>query len=232
MRGFGVSFAEAAPGVGVLLVEAFEACVDESDVAGGGEEVDVAEPSGDDVDVRVFGYAGAGGAADVHADVHALWFEDVFAEFGGEADEGPEFALLVGVVVGESWSAVAERDEEVASGVGVGVEEDHAAAVGFGRAGADDDEVGRIVVGALPVAFEEAGAVGGGRGGEGLFRGVVVALLASLFGGEVHDPALAPRGVELCGPGGAGVVCRRGAAGAWIVVVRVASWRHPVFLPC
>ena len=50
----------------------FDGLGDDAYVSDGGDEVDVAVPAGDDVGVEVVGDAGAGGFADVDAEVEAL----------------------------------------------------------------------------------------------------------------------------------------------------------------
>src|SRR4051812_9486125 len=57
---------------GQEVVECLEGLDDHAGVGDGGHEVGVALPAGDDVPVEVAGQAGAGGAAEVQADVVAV----------------------------------------------------------------------------------------------------------------------------------------------------------------
>lgn len=59
------------------------------------------------------------------------------------------------LVVEEVWTWLAQGNQEVAVGVGVGVEEDDA------LVGTDEDVVGKIVIGVCPVVREEVAIFGG-----------------------------------------------------------------------
>lgn len=64
--------------------------------ADGGEEVGVVGPAGDDVDVKMFGHAGAGGGAEVEAEVEAFRLHRLAKGVGHPIDEGPEVGRLLG----------------------------------------------------------------------------------------------------------------------------------------
>ena len=119
---------------------------------GGGHEVGVAAPAGDEVDVEMLVDAGAGSGAEVDADVEAVGAE-------GGVDGGLE-ALehshhLEGFVVGEVLQPAGlavGQDHEVAGVVGINIEQGEAALA------AGEDEVG-FVVGALRDAGEDVSLV-------------------------------------------------------------------------
>ena len=69
--------------------------------ADGGEKVGIVGPSGDDVDVEMLGHAGAGGGAEVEADVESLGFHGLAEGVGHAVDEGPEVGGLLGGEGGE-----------------------------------------------------------------------------------------------------------------------------------
>ena len=59
--------AEALEGRGKVFGE-------DAGFAGDGHEAGVADPAGQTVEMDVTGDAGAGGAAEIHAEIHAVWF--------------------------------------------------------------------------------------------------------------------------------------------------------------
>lgn len=175
--------------------EAFCDCVEgcgvDADLGDGGDEVDVAVPAGDEVYVEVSRDACAACAALVESDVDALRFEGAFDEQHCCVDEGPEGGSLSGCVVEESCAALAEGDEEMAVGVGVFVEEDHAG--GGSIADAREDVVRAVLFGVFPVFAEE-----GWFGRRWCFGGVGVGVLfvALVLFGEGLEVLESPGGVE------------------------------------
>ena len=64
--------------------------------ADGGEKIRVVGPAWDNVDVKMFGNAGAGGSAEVEADVEAFRLHRLAEGVGHPIDEGPEVGRLLG----------------------------------------------------------------------------------------------------------------------------------------
>ena len=140
-----------------LFVDSGEVDGVDAGVGGGGEEVDVAVPAGDEVPVEVLFDAGSGGGAEVEADVEA-----VGAEGGGEGrfevfEGGEAFKeFVVGEVFEVGDDAVGE-DESVAGVVGVAVQDGEA-----GFAAPDDAVCFVFGGGGLGEAGEDFASGGGG----------------------------------------------------------------------
>ena len=109
--------------------------------AGGSEEVGVVGPAGDDVDVKMFRDAGAGGGTEVDADVEAFWLHDSAESIGHPVDEGPEVGRFLGGKRSQIVHLTVGADEDVAEVIGVSVKNGER---GF-RSG--EDEVGGVIGG-------------------------------------------------------------------------------------
>ena len=97
----------------------------------------------------MFGDAGSGGSSFVDAEVDALRGEGAADQIHAEFQQFPEFRPLLRFIIEEGGAGFAEGDEEMAIGVGVAVEEDHAVVV------AVDDMVGLVGLGMTPVLSEK-----------------------------------------------------------------------------
>lgn len=168
-----------------MLPHCLEGLGEDSGVAEDGHEVGVAVPARDDVEVEVAGDAGAGGFAEVDADVEAVGLEGFLEEplgFDGGVHEACAFFVVEVFQVGDFSEG---EDEEVAGVVGVAVHEDEGAWL------AGDDEGGLVV-------FEH------GEGGEGASLGGRL-----LLGDVLHSPV----GVKVVHGGGKGLVLAEGGGG-------------------
>ena len=89
-----------------------------------GHEVGVAFPAGDDVLVEVFGEAGAGGSAEVVAEVEAVGVHGGFHDAEGGGGELMDVGLFLGGEFFEVGEVAVGDDHEVAAVVGVAVHDD------------------------------------------------------------------------------------------------------------
>ena len=159
----------------------------------------------------MLGQAGTGRAAEVDAHVHPLRREGVFAEIHGQLHEPPEVGAVGRRVAIDGGLRLAERHQQVAVGVRVAVEEDHAARVPVHHV------LGLVALGVRPVVGEEIGVPGRRRGLGGVrlrFEGPDVCQPPGCPEGRMHGvectDGLADgiSGKRMAGVIRAGAVCR------------------------
>ena len=134
--------------------------------------------------VQVLGEASARRAAEVQSNVHALRVEGVLAQVHGQLHQPPEVRSIRRGVGVDGGLRFTERHQQMAVGVRVSIEEDHAAGITV------DDLLFRITVGVGPVLRQEVGAPRGWRclGGVDLrFKGADVGHSPRCPKGRVHE---------------------------------------------
>ena len=107
----------------------------------GGHEIGVVRPAGNDVDVEMFGDAGARGASQVETDVEAIWFEGFFEGLGHPIDQRPKIGRFLGRKGGEFIHLAIGANHEMAEVVRVAIQD------GEGCLGAGEDKMSGIVGG-------------------------------------------------------------------------------------
>jgi len=123
-----------------FIEDGFEFVGVDAGFGGGGHEVGVAGPAGDDVDVEVVGDAGSGAFPNVDSDIEAVGVEFRFEGGGDILDEGPEVGRFLGGEAIEVGDGAVGDDEGVPGVVGEAIED------GVAGLGAGEDTVGAVVL--------------------------------------------------------------------------------------